>query len=53
MSESEQRKMEDTSTTVSVSIDIALAPTAAFDILIEELATALWWAVSFPGGPAS
>jgi SAM-dependent methyltransferase/uncharacterized protein YndB with AHSA1/START domain len=41
MNESEQRKMEDSSTTVSVSIDIALTPTAAFDILIEELATAL------------
>src|SRR5260221_5086882 len=33
--------MEDSRTTVCVSIDIALAPVVAFDVLIEELATAL------------
>jgi SAM-dependent methyltransferase len=34
--------MEDNRTTVRASIDIALAPQAAFDVLIEELATALF-----------
>ena len=33
--------MEDVKTTVSVSIEIALAPAMTFDVLIEELATAL------------
>ena len=33
--------MEDTKTTVSVSMDIALEPTRAFDVFIEELSTAL------------
>src|SRR5260221_168519 len=33
--------MDDSRTTVCVSIDIALAPAVAFDVLIEELATAL------------
>ncbi|HEY6410937.1 MAG TPA: methyltransferase domain-containing protein [Ktedonobacteraceae bacterium] len=33
--------MEDIKTTVSVSMDIALAPARAFDVFIEELATAL------------
>src|SRR5258708_29368409 len=33
--------MDDSRTTVCVSIDIALAPVVAFDVLIEELATAL------------
>ena len=33
--------MEDNRTTVRVSIDIALAPMVVFDVLIEELATAL------------
>jgi SAM-dependent methyltransferase len=33
--------VEDMRTTVCVSMDMALAPTVAFDVLIEELATAL------------
>src|SRR5437660_3958904 len=33
--------MEATRTTVCVSIDLALAPTTAFEVLVEELATAL------------
>ncbi len=32
-----KEKMEDTKTTVCVSMDIALAPTRAFDVFIEEL----------------
>src|SRR5215470_4756456 len=33
--------MENTRTTVCASMDIALAPAVAFDVLVEELATAL------------
>ncbi len=36
-----KEEMENTKTTVSVSMDIALIPTRAFDVFIEELATAL------------
>jgi SAM-dependent methyltransferase len=36
-----KEKMEETKTTVCVRMDIALAPTRAFDVFIEELATAL------------
>jgi hypothetical protein len=32
-----KEKMEDTKTTVCVSMDITLVPTRAFDVFIEEL----------------
>src|SRR5579862_6236727 len=43
--------MEATRTTVSISIDLALAPTTAFDVLLEELAIAFAQAgMSFEAG---